>query len=110
MTGWYELHRNEREQFYFYLRTGNGEIILKSELYTSKSGAENGIASVRHNCSLDVRYRRSRTPDGKVFFNLQAANYQIIGTSQIYSSEELRDRGITSVKENGQSTIVKNLS
>lgn len=34
---------------YFVLKARNGEIIGKSQLYTSKSGMENGIASVKFN-------------------------------------------------------------
>ncbi len=34
---------------YFVLKARNGEIIGKSQLYSSKSGMENGIASVKQN-------------------------------------------------------------
>lgn len=34
---------------YFVLKARNGEIIGKSQLYSSKSGMENGIASVKFN-------------------------------------------------------------
>lgn len=49
MSGWFELSKSSDGQFRFVLKAGNGEIILTSELYTSKSAAENGIASVRTN-------------------------------------------------------------
>jgi len=42
-----------------------------------------------------------------VFFNLKAANHQVIGTSQMYSSETARDNGIASTKTNGSSTTIK---
>ncbi|BAP29681.1 protein of unknown function DUF1508 [Chryseobacterium sp. StRB126] len=38
---------NEKE--YFVLKARNGEIIGKSQLYSSKSGMENGIESVKQN-------------------------------------------------------------
>ncbi|MFY0643949.1 MAG: YegP family protein [Bacteroidia bacterium] len=38
-------------QFYFNLKARNGEIIGKSEMYTSTSGRDNGINSVRSNAS-----------------------------------------------------------
>jgi len=44
MSGWFELSKSSDGQFRFVLKAGNGEIILTSELYTSKSAAENGIA------------------------------------------------------------------
>ena len=59
------------------------------------------------NCSEDSRYERKTSSDGKAFFNLKAANQQVIGTSQMYSSESSRETGISSVKENGTTKTVK---
>lgn len=56
MSGWFELSRSSDNQFRFVLKAGNGEIILTSELYTTKSSAENGIVSVQTNSSLVDRY------------------------------------------------------
>ena len=38
-------------KFYFNLKATNGQIIGASQMYTSKKGMENGIASVRKNAS-----------------------------------------------------------
>ncbi|HBR90874.1 MAG TPA: hypothetical protein DEA77_03630, partial [Acinetobacter nosocomialis] len=46
----------------------------------------------------------------KPYFNLKAANHQIIGTSQFYASEASRDKGIESVKTNGSSATIKDLT
>ena len=107
MAGWFELSKSSDGQFRFVLKAGNGETILTSELYTAKSSAENGIASVQTNCALDERYDRKASANGKPFFNLKAANSQVIGSSQMYSSEAARDNGIESVKTNGATTVVK---
>ncbi|WP_379969483.1 YegP family protein [Epilithonimonas sp. UC225_85] len=37
------------DKYYFVLKAGNGEIIGKSQLYTTKQGMENGMASVKEN-------------------------------------------------------------
>lgn len=42
MAGWFELNKSSENQFRFVLKAGNGEIILTSELYTSKAAAEKG--------------------------------------------------------------------
>ncbi|MBK0560624.1 YegP family protein, partial [Klebsiella pneumoniae] len=42
MAGWFELDKSVNSQYKFVLKAGNGEVILTSELYTSKSAAENG--------------------------------------------------------------------
>ena len=49
MAGWYELDKSSDGQYYFVLKAGNAEVILTSERYTARSGAENGIASVQKN-------------------------------------------------------------
>lgn len=107
MAGWYELSKSSDGQFRFVLKAGNAETILTSELYKSKAAAENGIASVQSNCAQDERYERKTASNGKPFFNLKAANHQIIGASQMYSSEASRDGGIASVKSNGASSTIK---
>ncbi|MEX3019898.1 YegP family protein [Kluyvera sp. STS39-E] len=107
MAGWFELSKSSNDQFKFVLKAGNGEVILTSELYTTKAAAENGIASVRTNSPLDERYEKKTASNGKFHFNLKAGNHQVIGSSQLYASEAARDKGIASVKINGASETVK---
>ncbi len=107
MTGWFELSKSSDGQFRFVLKAGNAETILASELYKAKASAEGGIASVQVNCSSEARYEKKVATNGKFYFNLKAANSQVIGTSQMYTSESGRDNGIASVKSNGVSTTVK---
>jgi uncharacterized protein YegP (UPF0339 family) len=107
MAGWYELKSNDKGQHSFVLKAGNGEVILRSEQYKSVAAARNGIASVQKNCPLDERYDRKDASDGRTYFNLKAANHQVIGTSQMYKSPAGRDAGIESVKVNGQSQTIK---
>ncbi len=107
MAGWFELSKSSNDQFRFVLKAGNGEIILTSELYTTKAAAENGIASVRTNSPLDERYEKKTATNGKFHFNLKAGNHQVIGSSQLYASEASRDKGIAAVKTDGASETVK---
>lgn len=109
MAGWYEVSQAKDGQYKFVLKAGNGEIILTSELYKAKASAMNGIASVQKNSSDDDRYDRLTAKNDKPYFNLKAANHQIIGTSQFYSSEVSRENGIQSVKNNGSTETVKDL-
>ncbi|NLB58183.1 MAG: YegP family protein [Gammaproteobacteria bacterium] len=110
MSGWYELSRSSNGQFRFVLKAGNAETILSSEQYTTEASARNGIESVQKNCGDDARYERKEASNGKPFFNLKAANHQVIGTSQMYSSEAAREGGIESVKKNGASATIKDLT
>ncbi|EFO6141503.1 YegP family protein [Escherichia coli] len=107
MAGWFELDKSSNEQYKFVLKAGNGEIILTSELYTTKSSAENGIILVQANSPLDERYDLKDSSNGKSYFNLRAANHHVIGTSQMYSTKQSREKGIASVKTNGTTTTIK---
>ena len=110
MAGWYELTKSEKGQYTFVLKAGNSEVILRSEQYEAKASATNGIASVQANSAMAERYQSKVAKDGRPYFNLKAGNHQIIGTSQMYSSDATCAVGIASVKTNGPSTTVKDLS
>lgn len=105
MAARYVLSRSG-SQFRVVLKAGNHETILTSELYNAKSSAEEGIESVKKNSSLDERYERKNSNNGKPMFNLKASNGQVIGISELYSSESARYGGIASVKANGPSAMV----
>lgn len=110
MAGWFELSKGSDGQFRFVLKAGNAETILTSEAYTTRGSAEGGIASVQVNCGIEARFDKKVSKSGKPYFNLKAANGQIIGTSQMYSSDQARDGGVASVKTNGATTEIKDLS
>ncbi len=44
MAGKFDLKKTDSGKFMFNLLAGNNQVILTSELYDSKSAAENGIA------------------------------------------------------------------
>ena len=109
MSGWFEVSQAKDGQYRFVLKAGNGEPILSSELYKAKASALVGIESVQKNCTDDSRYERLTAKNGKPYFNLKAANHQVIGTSLLYSSEQSREKGIESVKHNGVLTLIKEI-
>ena len=43
----------------------NGEVILTSEMYEAKTGAQTGIESVKANASNDQRYERKASAKGE---------------------------------------------
>lgn len=106
MAGKFELYKDKAGEFRFRLKAGNGEIILASEGYKQKGSAENGIESVKKNAPDDANYDRKNSSSGKPMFNLLAANNQVIGTSELYSSEAARDSGIESVKNGAPGAVV----
>lgn len=107
--GTFEIYTDQRDEFRFRLKARNGEIILRSEGYTTKANCINGITSVKTNSPYHNRFDRLTAKDGNPYFNLKAPNGQIIGTSETYSSKAARDNGITAVKRNAPNAIVKDL-
>lgn len=51
----FEIYTDKAGEFRFRLKARNGQIIGVSEGYTSKAGAENGIASVKKNADSEVK-------------------------------------------------------
>lgn len=98
--GKFVISERKNGEFQFNLLAGNGQIILSSEGYTTKSACENGVESVRKNAQNDARFEKKTASNGKFHFNLKATNGQVVGTSQMYESESSRDNGIESVKNN----------
>jgi len=111
MAGKFELTiAANGKQFYFRLKAANGEPILASEMYQSKSGAENGIQSVKTNASVDARYERKSASNGQPYFVLKAGNGEPLGKSETYSSTAAMEGGIASVKQNAPTALVDDLT
>lgn len=107
MAGYFELLKNAAGAFRFNLKAGNHEVILSSESYTSKAAAQGGIESVKKNAADDARYDRRTAKDGSRYFVLLAANKEIIGKSEMYSSAAAMENGIQSVTKNAPPAAVK---
>lgn len=110
MAGKFELYKSTNGQFRFRLKAGNGEIILSSEGYVSKAGAENGIQSVKTNAPNDARYERKIASNKQPYFVLKAANGEPLGTSETYSSNSAMETGIASVKNNAPTSPIIDLT
>lgn len=108
--GKFVISKRTNGEFQFNLKAGNGQTILASEGYSTKANCENGIESVRKNSQDDNRFDKKTSSNGKSYFNLKATNGQIIGTSEMYESNESRDNGIESVKANAPDAVVDDQS
>src|SRR5690348_12919520 len=85
--GKFIISKRTNGDFQFNLKAGNGQVILTSQGYSTKPSCENGIGSVKANSQEDSKFERNTANDGRSYFNLKAANGQIIGTSQMYESD-----------------------
>lgn len=107
----FEIFQSDKNQkFYFNLKAKNGQIIMSSQGYADKSGAKNGVESCKKNSTDDSKFERKTATNGKFHFSLKAGNGQIVGTSQMYSSEAGMENGIESVKKNAGSAEVKDMT
>lgn len=106
----FELFKGQNDKVYFRLKARNGQVILTSQGYSNKSGAKNGIESVQKNCHDDNCYEIKEAKNGKPFFNLIAANKQIIGNSQMYATMASLRSGIASVKKVAPEARVEDLT
>lgn len=110
MAGTFEIKKAKNGQYGFVLKAGNGEVILQSEQYKSKSSVHKGIASVQKNSADATRFVKKVARNKKPYFVLRAGNNQVIGTSEQYETEKACDNGIASVKKNGSTDKIKDLS
>jgi uncharacterized protein YegP (UPF0339 family) len=101
LAGVYELKHNDKGEYSFVLKAANGQVVLRSQQYASRATAMAGIASVQTNSGSAERYEKLDASDGRCYFNLKAANQQVVGTSQMYTTTSARDDGIASVMSNG---------
>lgn len=105
MAGKFEI-KNTNGKFHFSLKAANGERILSSEMYESRAEAQNGAESVKRNAADDNRFERKTSASSQSYFVLKAANEEIIGTSETYSSVGAMENGIESVKTNAPSAEI----
>lgn len=106
MAGKFECYKDKAGEYRFRLKAGNGETILSSEGYSSKSGCTNGIESVMKNSADPDRFVKKQTDSGKYRFNLTATNGQVIGSSQNYDSESGCNNGMKSVANNAPTAAI----
>lgn len=110
MAAKFEIKKAKNGQFMFNLKAGNGEIILTSEMYTTKAACQNGIESVQKNSKDEKNFEIRESKKGEPYFVLKAANHQIIGNSEMYSGTSACKNGIASVQTNGKTKEISDLT
>ena len=110
MAAKFELEMSKNGKFLFHLKAANGQVILASEMYESKSSALKGIESVKKNAASEANYEHKLTKKNEPYFVLKAGNNQVIGQSEAYSSASAMENGIASVKTNARSAEAVDLT
>ena len=116
------LIRKTNDGIRFDLKAANGEVIITSEEYKSKSACMNGIKSVKANApeaNLEDQTKedfiKSKNPKFEIYldkegehrFRLKAKNGHIIAVSEGYKAKKSCLIGIESVRNNSVSEIVE---
>ena len=99
----------------FDLKATNGQVILTSEVYTTKAACRNGVESIMKNAPVanvedqtvegfetvtHPKFEMYQDKAGEFRFRLKARNGEIIGVSEGYTSKANGVNGVESVKKN----------
>lgn len=107
MAGKFVLTKTKAGKYMFTLKASNGQIILSGETYSTKQTALDGIESVRKNSVKRPNFQERMAKNGKPYFVLMAPNGEIIGQSEMYSSNTSMRHGIMSVAANARSAAIE---
>ncbi len=80
----FELKKTDAGEWYFELHTADGRTLLESEEYVTRTGALNGIESVRENGRDPDQYTLETGGAGTWYYGLTAKNGQEIGESPLF--------------------------
>jgi uncharacterized protein YegP (UPF0339 family) len=98
-----QIEEGSTADFRFNLFAANGQVVLSSEAYSTAAAAWNGAFAVQDAAALGTGFAILTAADGRFYFTLTAANGQVVGTSQMYTTKASAQDGITSV----QTTLAK---
>ena len=107
MPAKFQIKQAKNGKYFFNLLAANGEVILTSQMYTAKSTAKKGIASVQTNAADADQFEEMTNKGGKHYFVLRAGNRQIIANGQAYSSKASMKKGIQSAAKNASGAKVE---
>lgn len=110
MSTRFEITRNDKGEYYFKLVNSEGRTLIRSEGYNAKASCTNGIESVRNNAAEEKRYELKEAKDGRPYFNLKAANGQIIGTSPMFADQAARGAAVATTQSDAAGAAVEDLS
>lgn len=84
--GFSKFFKEDTTEYYFaYIE--NEQLIFKSEGYTTESGRDNGIKSVKKNAPIEKRYRLVKLGDGEWCLSLRAGNHKEVAVTRTMDSE-----------------------
>src|SRR5688572_4179501 len=106
MSARFTLARTGPEFVFTLQLEGHHEALLSSERYAKKASAVAGIEAVKSNAPIDDRYQRRTSLGHEPYFVLRGLHDEVLGTSDMFSSVDARNRAIAAVKEYAAVAVV----
>lgn len=95
----FETFKGQDGKSYFRLRAANGQIVLASQGYSSKTAADSGIKSVKTNGVDPTRFDLVEGANDQYSFHLTSSNGKIIARSEMYASKSNAIRAADRVRD-----------
>ncbi|TVZ08319.1 hypothetical protein JM80_0807 [Cellulophaga sp. RHA_52] len=107
---YYGIKKTITNEYYFNLKTSEGEIILYGEVFKSLEECKQQIIFIKQ-YAYDYDYYHSKlTKDNKHYFYLYLNEDTLLGKSNTYNTEEAKELGIASVMLYATVATIKNFS
>jgi uncharacterized protein YegP (UPF0339 family) len=94
----FETFKGTDGKYYFQLRAKNGQVVLQSQGYTTKSSAEKGEASAEINGADASHFAIAAGEGGQYDFRIVAANHQVVAHSHMYADKSGALHGASAVR------------
>ncbi|MCQ2604171.1 MAG: YegP family protein [Spirochaetia bacterium] len=116
--------KNGKSGLVFNLKAGNGEIILKSQVYASEAACMGGIESIKKNAVIakledqtvenfetvtNPKFEVYTDNAGEFRFRLKARNGEIIAVGQGYKAKPSCLKGIDSIRRNAPDAPIEKI-
>ena len=93
----------------FHLKTEKGHVLLTSIPFLDEAEMRKNIAELSSKGKYPIRFERKTNTSGEFLFSILNSNRQIIGNSQLYSSEAGMENGIKNLKKRISSLSLSNI-
>jgi uncharacterized protein YegP (UPF0339 family) len=89
-------------------RADDSRIILHSDGFKVRDGAEKGIELIKLSVYHDERFKRKISMDGRYYFEILSMEKNILATSRMYDTIQDCDQAISLVKDLAPNALIEN--
>jgi uncharacterized protein len=92
-----EVTGDARGLYHYNVFAQNGEIVLTSQRYRTLAAAYNGAFASQDAVVTEDAFAIHDALDGSYYFTLEAANHEVIGVSEMYTTRASAEAGVAAV-------------